>query len=347
MRLFKNLLNFADCYLLTFTVECKGMLTRNQLKETKYVIRKPRRIRIERKMRGCHTQESQIQAEDCGSSSSSKGSPIPVVNSNGSCEKLSSTNTEEESSLMQTLDAESPDPTTNNPKLKEALQVLEKETDCPITQNKWHRKFGPPNSWKGPPPPRGCEIFVGKIPRDCFENELVSILQKAGKIYEMRLMMETSTINRGFAYVKYVSAIEADTAISILNNYEIRSKQFLGVMKSVDNNRLFIGGISKSRKQEELFSEMTRLTDDVLAVILYSDACDKTKNRGFAFVEYKNHLAASIARQKLMKNPPILWGTNQVKVDWAEPEREVDEQTMLKVVGPFTLFNLFAKNKIL
>ena len=36
-------------------------------------------------------------------------------------------------------------------------------------QENGQRKYGPPPDWSGAPPPRGCEIFVGKIPRDCYE----------------------------------------------------------------------------------------------------------------------------------------------------------------------------------
>ena len=34
---------------------------------------------------------------------------------------------------------------------------------------------GPPPGWEGPPPGKGCEIFVGKVPRDCYEDELVPV----------------------------------------------------------------------------------------------------------------------------------------------------------------------------
>ena len=34
---------------------------------------------------------------------------------------------------------------------------------------------GPPPGWFGPPPSKGSEIFVGKLPRDVFEEELVPV----------------------------------------------------------------------------------------------------------------------------------------------------------------------------
>lgn len=39
------------------------------------------------------------------------------------------------------------------------------------------RKYWNPKH-KDPVPPRGCEVFVGKIPRDLFEDELVPVFEK-------------------------------------------------------------------------------------------------------------------------------------------------------------------------
>lgn len=57
--------------------------------------------------------------------------------------------------------------------------------------------------WEGPCPPRGCELFVGKIPRDVCEEELVPLFERAGRIYEFRLMLEFTGENRGYAFVTY------------------------------------------------------------------------------------------------------------------------------------------------
>lgn len=45
---------------------------------------------------------------------------------------------------------------------------------------------------------------------------------------------------------------------------------------------------------------MSQVTDDVVDVIMYPSSTDKSKNRGFAFVEYKSHKAAAMARRKLI-----------------------------------------------
>ncbi|XP_069553651.1 RNA-binding protein 47 isoform X4 [Brachyistius frenatus] len=208
-----------------------------------------------------------------------------------------------------------------------ALVALMERTGYTMVQENGQRKYGPPPGWNGPSPPRGCEIFVGKIPRDVYEDELVPVFESVGRIYEMRLMMDFDGKNRGYAFVMYTEKHEAKRAVRELNNYEVRPGRLLGVCSSVDNCRLFIGGIPKTKKREEILEEVSKVTEGVLDVIVYASAADKMKNRGFAFVEYESHRAAAMARRKLMPGRIQLWG-HQIAVDWAEPEIDVDEDVM-------------------
>jgi len=75
---------------------------------------------------------------------------------------------------------------------------------------------------------------------------------------------------------------------------------------------------------------MKTVADGVVDAIVYPSITDKTKNRGFAFVEFESHRAAAMARRKLLPGRIQLWG-QPVAVDWAEPEQEVDEDVMSKV----------------
>ncbi|XP_075786662.1 RNA-binding protein 47 isoform X7 [Pelodiscus sinensis] len=209
-----------------------------------------------------------------------------------------------------------------------ALLALMERTGYTMIQENGQRKYGgPPPGWEGLHPPRGCEVFVGKIPRDVYEDELVPVFESVGRIYEMRLMMDFDGKNRGYAFVMYTHKHEAKRAVRELNNYEIRPGRLLGVCCSVDNCRLFIGGIPKMKKREEILEEISKVTEGVLDVIVYASAADKMKNRGFAFVEYESHRAAAMARRKLMPGRIQLWG-HQIAVDWAEPEIDVDEDVM-------------------
>ncbi|KAM8889200.1 APOBEC1 complementation factor isoform 3-T3 [Synchiropus picturatus] len=211
------------------------------------------------------------------------------------------------------------------------LRALTERTGYQLQQENGQRRYGgPPPGWDGPPPERGSEIFVGKLPRDLFEDELVPLCEKFGTIYEVRMMMDFNGNNRGFAFVTFSNKQEARAAVRQLNNHEIRTGRLLGVCASVDNCRLFVGGIPKSKTREEIRSEMTKVTEGVVDVIVYPSAADKSKNRGFAFVEYESHRTAAMARRKLLPGRIQLWG-HTIAVDWAEPEVEVDEDTMATV----------------
>ena len=72
------------------------------------------------------------------------------------------------------------------------------------------------------------------------------------------------------------------------------------------------------------------MTEGVVDVIMYPSAKDKTKNRGFVFVQYLSHRAAVMARRKLMSGSIKLCG-HKIVVDWAEPEIEPDEEIMSQV----------------
>ena len=53
-------------------------------------------------------------------------------------------------------------------------------------------------------------------------------------------------------------------AVRELNNYEIRKDRMIGLCRSVDNCRLFVGGIPKNKKREEILEEMRKVTDEVV-----------------------------------------------------------------------------------
>jgi len=75
---------------------------------------------------------------------------------------------------------------------------------------------------------------------------------------------------------------------------------------------------------------MRRLVDGVRDVIVYPDVRDKLRNRGFAFVEFETHHDAAMARRRLIGTGIQLWGL-PLAIDWAEPELELDDDTMSKV----------------
>ena len=109
------------------------------------------------------------------------------------------------------------------------------------------------------------------------------------------------------------------------------SKRELHVTISQPNNRLFVGSIPKTKTKDEIFDEFHKHTTGLTEVILYYQVDEKTKNgqtnqqngsvgaqttsatsttnnasnngqknRGFCFLEYDTHQAASQARRRLL-----------------------------------------------
>ncbi|KAH8848673.1 APOBEC1 complementation factor [Schistosoma japonicum] len=136
--------------------------------------------------------------------------------------------------------------------------------------------------------------------------------------------------NCGYGFCMYTNRNDAKRAVIELDCYDIRRSKMLGVCLSIDNFRLLIGGIPKTRSDDEIMLEMLKVTDDVSDVIVYPSVVDEPKNRKFAFVEYENHKSAAMARCKLIPGGIQLWG-HRIAVDWAVPERQVDEDIMSKV----------------
>ncbi|XP_018335421.1 RNA-binding protein 47-like [Agrilus planipennis] len=217
------------------------------------------------------------------------------------------------------------------------LKRLSEATGYSISQRNGQRVYGPPPNWEGGKPQRGSEIFVGKIPRDIFEDELVPLFEQVGKIYELRLMMDFSGFNRGFCFVTYCDIKSADNAVKRFDGYLLRPQRKLGVYKSVDNCRLFIGGLPRDKKKEEITQAINEQVEGIMDVILYPSQYDNNENRGFAFVEFENHRYAAMARRQLAPGSFQLWGADIV-VDWADPLPTLDPSVMAQVT------NLYIRN---
>ncbi|XP_077399300.1 putative RNA-binding protein 46 isoform X2 [Vanacampus margaritifer] len=204
--------------------------------------------------------------------------------------------------------------------VQRALVELMDKTGYDILQENGQRKYGgPPPKWEGPVPHVDCEVFVGSIPRDVYEDELVPLFETAGTIYEMRLLMEFNGDNRGYAFVKYTNREEAQTAIHMLNDFEIRPGMYIAVCAAQNNCRLFIGCIPNDKSKEEIMEEVKKITKGLLNVTVKSSYRDPAKSRGFAFLEYETHKAAAFARKELIATRS-LWGRTHW-VNWAKSDR--------------------------
>lgn len=64
----------------------------------------------------------------------------------------------------------------------------------------------------------------------------------------------------------------------------------LGVTKSVDNSRLYIGGLPVGKTEEEIFQEVNKLAKGVVKVIIPgSKKWGRGNKSDFAFVDFESH----------------------------------------------------------
>jgi len=202
--------------------------------------------------------------------------------------------------------------------LSRRLLALQEATGYEILQKQGQRIFGgPPPGWTGPPPGRGTEIYCYRIPRDCFEDELVPVFASVGRIYELRLMIEFSGTNRTYCYVRYCNENDAKDAVRKLHNFRIRPDFPLAVTISVDNRRLVARLVPAGTRTE------TEVGEELGMVGV--EGVSKVWLRGsWLQLEFDTHRFAALARRQLVPGSVRLWGRVEVRgVEWAEPETEV------------------------
>jgi len=222
----------------------------------------------------------------------------------------------------------------NEEKVKELLDRTGYTLDITTGQRKYG---GPPPDWDGPVPGTGekkfcSQIFIGKLPRDMYEDELVPLFEPHGKLYDLRIMVDPfSGLNKGFAFCTYTTKEGALAAVKNMDKKEVRDGRKLGVCLSQANNRLFVGSIPKSKTKKHIYDEFASQVEHLSDVIVYISSEDKTKNRGFAFLEFESHKDASLARRRLMSGRIKVFGNITPTVDWADPIQEPNEDVMAKV----------------
>lgn len=204
------------------------------------------------------------------------------------------------------------------------IKELQEVTGYCMQQSKGQRR-STPFGWMAGEPPRGCEIFIGRIPRYVYEDILIPVFSSVGVIYELRLMMDFSGSNRGYAFLKYATRAQAVAAVTLLDRYEILAGHRIGVVMSYDNCHLFLHDIPINKTKKEILNELNQCLKGVIDVTLYKHSDDQGSKKGYAVVEFESHREAAMARRLLV--PGLVRLFNQVvKVEWAEMQPGNDKE---------------------
>lgn len=178
------------------------------------------------------------------------------------------------------------------------------------------------------------EVFVGGLDKEATEDDLRQIFEKMGAITELRLMKDPQTgKNKGYAFVRYATPDEAKRAVKELAKVEIRGKK-CGVSPLAEKDTVFVGNIDRNWTKDDVFNKLKELgVENINDVSVVEDPSNAGVNRGFAFIELEAHKDALIAFRTLQKNRT--WEDRTVKVAWAQPSNDPDEDVMAQVKSVF------------
>uniref|UniRef100_A0A8C5MBT5 RRM domain-containing protein n=1 Tax=Leptobrachium leishanense TaxID=445787 RepID=A0A8C5MBT5_9ANUR len=208
---------------------------------------------------------------------------------------------------------------------KLALEQWIEETRINLVQVNGQRKYGgPPPGWIGETPGNGTEVYIGKIPQNIYEDTLIPLFQGIGKLYEFRLMMTFSGLNRGFAYARYASRRKARTATTLLNGFQISPGSKIAVSRSTEKCELLLSRIPHFLDQAALKMAVQEITLGVEGLLLFENPVKG--NEMMAVVTYNSHRAAAMAKKKLRQEPQTIGG-QYVGVDWLNAEVRYTLQT--------------------
>ncbi|XP_061437632.1 uncharacterized protein LOC133362722 [Lethenteron reissneri] len=109
------------------------------------------------------------------------------------------------------------------------------------------------------------------------------------------------------------------TAVRRLHDLEIRPGHRITVRVSVDNRRLFVGGLPKDKTRAQVMAAMSGVTEGVVDVKYALLSLRQKPRPRLRARRIREPSRAVLARKKLLQIPFQLWGRT-VKLDWAIPE---------------------------
>lgn len=140
------------------------------------------------------------------------------------------------------------------------------------------------------------KLFVGGLAWDSDEESIKSYFEKFGTVEYVKLKKnkEDNTKHRGFCFVKFAIAADADTVLHQAEPHYIdgskvdpKSASPIGVKPEERTKKIFVGGLQAETTEEKLmeyFSTFGEIRNNIEFAV---DHATK-KRRGFCFIEFAN-----------------------------------------------------------
>ena len=187
-----------------------------------------------------------------------------------------------------------------------------------------HPGTGPPGEGKyvaaGPPPTDSIKLFVGQVPKNMSERDLLTIFKECGEVYELAVLRDKETSrHRGCAFVTYYSRDDATSAVIQFHDKRKLSPS-VGFMqvKPASDCKIFVGNLPLDVTAEVVNSMFAKF-GAVDEVHLIRD--QRGEFKGCAFVRYRTKSDAVTAIQRLNDQKVNKGINSQLLVRFADGHR--------------------------
>jgi len=171
------------------------------------------------------------------------------------------------------------------------------------------------------------KLFIGQVPKDWEEKELMQIFTPFGQIYELSILRDKYTgLHKGCAFLTYARKMAALNAQNNLHekrilpgmNHPLQVKPADAVNKSEDR-KLFVGMLGKTLEEQDVRKVFEAFGPIEECTILRTP---EGQSKGCAFVKLASHQEAKTAIEQLHGSRTMPGASSSLVVKFADTDRE-------------------------
>lgn len=148
---------------------------------------------------------------------------------------------------------------------------------------------------------KDLEIFVGRLPKDCTEEDITVAFSQFGEIVSIRIIPSASKKSNRIAFVRYMSTEAAKKSLAeFKDGVEVKGKR-IKVSASQVKNTLYLKNICKSWTKEQVLLSLKSIGIEEFEMNLPDDPDTGGRNKGISFLKFAAPDTAKIAFQKLQQ----------------------------------------------
>uniref|UniRef100_A0ACD5Y707 Uncharacterized protein n=1 Tax=Avena sativa TaxID=4498 RepID=A0ACD5Y707_AVESA len=176
---------------------------------------------------------------------------------------------------------------------------------------------------------KDLEVFVGRLPKDCTEEDITVVFSQFGEIVSIKIIPSANKKNR-IAFVRYMSTEAAKKALAeFQDGVEVTGKK-VKVSASQVKNTIYLKNICKSWTKEQVLLSLKNIGIEEFEMTLPDDPDTGGWNRGISFLKFAAPDTAESAFQKLQK-PDALFDIDSSVNEYAPTPTESIQELAMKV----------------